>query len=458
MAARSLGYRVAILDPDPDCPARSVADQRFVAGYSDVAAGLELAAVSDVVTCELEHVGYAVVEAIDGVRLCRPGVYAMRSPRTGWRSGGSSIRSAPRSRHGARSGRLDELRAGAAELGYPLRLKAAARRLRRSEPGPPGGRRRHRAVVRGPRGIGRGRRPPPRAGARVRRRMLGRPRPGRGRSVGRLPGRPQPPRRGDPRRVGRSGSTADRARTIAARARPWRPTSRWSSISRGRSPWSCSSSGMVRSSSTSWHRGSTTAATGRSTAPRRASSSSTSGRSRAAARRPRAHGATAMVNLLGTGARRSARLVGTGAALADRGAHLHVYDKRRGLRAPQDGPRNGGRRCRRTGRCARPGATGRGGAELRGGCVSEDRAERGSDRRDRRRQPIGLPDPRAGGRPAHGARHPVRAPGRVGPPDARLDVPLRRGGRRARAPGHHRRRRRGGSPPRHDRRQDDSCR
>ena len=35
-----------------------------------------------------------------------------------------------------------------------------------------------------------------------------------------------------------------------------------------------------------------------------------------------------MVNLLGTGPRRPARLVGAEAALADPAVHLHLYDKR----------------------------------------------------------------------------------------------------------------------------------
>src|SRR4029077_423185 len=37
---------------------------------------------------------------------------------------------------------------------------------------------------------------------------------------------------------------------------------------------------------------------------------------------------TAMVNMLGTGPRRPAVLVGAGAALADPAVHLHLYDKR----------------------------------------------------------------------------------------------------------------------------------
>src|SRR5207344_2549828 len=38
---------------------------------------------------------------------------------------------------------------------------------------------------------------------------------------------------------------------------------------------------------------------------------------------------TAMVNLLGSGPLRDARLVGVASALADPGVHLHLYDKRR---------------------------------------------------------------------------------------------------------------------------------
>jgi 5-(carboxyamino)imidazole ribonucleotide synthase len=44
---------------------------------------------------------------------------------------------------------------------------------------------------------------------------------------------------------------------------------------------------------------------------------------------PAAHGPTAMVNLLGAGEPREARLEGAAAALVDPLVHLHVYDKRR---------------------------------------------------------------------------------------------------------------------------------
>src|SRR5207342_3624073 len=41
-----------------------------------------------------------------------------------------------------------------------------------------------------------------------------------------------------------------------------------------------------------------------------------------------AHGPTAMVNVLGEGPKRAARLFGVEAALADPDVHLHLYDKR----------------------------------------------------------------------------------------------------------------------------------
>ena len=65
LAARAMGYRLAVLDPDPDCPAAGIADRMVVAGYDDVGAALRLAELSDVVTYELEHVAPSVVDAID---------------------------------------------------------------------------------------------------------------------------------------------------------------------------------------------------------------------------------------------------------------------------------------------------------------------------------------------------------------------------------------------------------
>jgi 5-(carboxyamino)imidazole ribonucleotide synthase len=72
-AARATGYRVAVLDPDPDCPAASVADRVVVGSYDDVGAALRLADRSAVVTYELEHVAADVVAALEARLPVRPG-------------------------------------------------------------------------------------------------------------------------------------------------------------------------------------------------------------------------------------------------------------------------------------------------------------------------------------------------------------------------------------------------
>lgn len=72
-----MGYRIWVLDPDPDCPAASVADRVIVGSYDDVDAALRLAAGVEVVTYELEHVAAAVVEAVAARRPVRPGHLAL---------------------------------------------------------------------------------------------------------------------------------------------------------------------------------------------------------------------------------------------------------------------------------------------------------------------------------------------------------------------------------------------
>jgi 5-(carboxyamino)imidazole ribonucleotide synthase len=77
LAARPLGYRIAVLDPDPACPARAVADE-FVAGrHDDPEAALRLAADANVVTYELEHLSADVVARLDWEWPVRPIAFAL---------------------------------------------------------------------------------------------------------------------------------------------------------------------------------------------------------------------------------------------------------------------------------------------------------------------------------------------------------------------------------------------
>jgi 5-(carboxyamino)imidazole ribonucleotide synthase len=56
VAARTMGYRVAVLDPDPDCGAGHIADVHIVADYSDKSALEEMADLCDVITLEFENI------------------------------------------------------------------------------------------------------------------------------------------------------------------------------------------------------------------------------------------------------------------------------------------------------------------------------------------------------------------------------------------------------------------
>ena len=56
VAARNMGYHVAVLDPEGDSPAGALADRHVVAAYDDKAALLELASLCAAVTTEFENV------------------------------------------------------------------------------------------------------------------------------------------------------------------------------------------------------------------------------------------------------------------------------------------------------------------------------------------------------------------------------------------------------------------
>ena len=57
MAARAMGYRILVLDPDPGCPARFIVDGCIEAGWDDSRGAAMLARGCDVVTLEIEQIG-----------------------------------------------------------------------------------------------------------------------------------------------------------------------------------------------------------------------------------------------------------------------------------------------------------------------------------------------------------------------------------------------------------------
>jgi 5-(carboxyamino)imidazole ribonucleotide synthase len=78
MAARTLGYRVHILDPDPACAALPVADRCVTAKFDDADAAGELARHCDVVTLEIEQIGPAALDAAARHAPLRPSAGIVR--------------------------------------------------------------------------------------------------------------------------------------------------------------------------------------------------------------------------------------------------------------------------------------------------------------------------------------------------------------------------------------------
>jgi len=77
MAARSLGYRIQVMDPDPSCPARFVVDACFEGSWDDARAAADLARGCDVITLEIEQIAVASLQAAAKYAPVRPGVAMM---------------------------------------------------------------------------------------------------------------------------------------------------------------------------------------------------------------------------------------------------------------------------------------------------------------------------------------------------------------------------------------------
>ena len=73
VAARTLGYRVTVLDPDPHAPAAEFATAHLAAAYADPAALDELARTCAAVTTEFENAPADALDAIAARTVVRPG-------------------------------------------------------------------------------------------------------------------------------------------------------------------------------------------------------------------------------------------------------------------------------------------------------------------------------------------------------------------------------------------------
>jgi 5-(carboxyamino)imidazole ribonucleotide synthase len=77
LRARSMGYQVVVLDPDPASPAGLVADTHLRAGYNDARVLDQLASACAAVTTEFENVPADALERLSRGTLVRPPVEAV---------------------------------------------------------------------------------------------------------------------------------------------------------------------------------------------------------------------------------------------------------------------------------------------------------------------------------------------------------------------------------------------
>ena len=78
IAARTMGYRVRVMDPEPKCPASYVVDETVVGAWDDAAAAQKLARGADVLTLEIEQIGVDALKQVAQLAPLRPGVEPVR--------------------------------------------------------------------------------------------------------------------------------------------------------------------------------------------------------------------------------------------------------------------------------------------------------------------------------------------------------------------------------------------
>lgn len=77
ISARYMGYKIAVLDPTPDCPTAQLADVQITAAYDDKEAIKRLTEISDCITYEFENVDLAAARFIESHGKLPQGAYAL---------------------------------------------------------------------------------------------------------------------------------------------------------------------------------------------------------------------------------------------------------------------------------------------------------------------------------------------------------------------------------------------
>ncbi len=125
LRARAMGYRVASLDPDGDCPAAVVSDHFLQSPFDSLAGAEALAAVSDVITYEFENVSADIARVLEQNSYLPQGYELLYKTRNRIREknavAAAGVSTAPYSE--VRN--LEDLAGAVAALGLPAVLKTA---------------------------------------------------------------------------------------------------------------------------------------------------------------------------------------------------------------------------------------------------------------------------------------------------------------------------------------------
>lgn len=84
-SAKSMGYRIAVLEPAQDSPCGQLADHVIATAYDDLEGLAKLASLSDAITYEFENVSASAVEFLEAQgKPIRPGSRALRITQDRW--------------------------------------------------------------------------------------------------------------------------------------------------------------------------------------------------------------------------------------------------------------------------------------------------------------------------------------------------------------------------------------
>ena len=123
LEARRMGYRIAVLDPEPEGPAAQVADICVTGAFDNLEAAETLAEHSDVITLDTEHVPAELLERLETMKPVRPSANVLRivQDRIEQRRFLES-QGVPQARNAPVSD-AESLRAAASVVGFPCVLK-----------------------------------------------------------------------------------------------------------------------------------------------------------------------------------------------------------------------------------------------------------------------------------------------------------------------------------------------